>query len=145
MSHCAVAVNLYQNHSSAALKEGSYDMPALPSILVYGRDASLLDTRSWVLERAGYRVLTALSLVEAERIAAVEPISLFLLCHSLSVEDCENALTAASTIQPEMKRLLMTANTPLPSLDPNDRVISAFDGPKKLVAAVHGLVPKSTN
>ena len=118
-------------------------MPALPSILVYGRDHRLLETRGWILERAGYRVLTALTLAEVERIAASESIGLLLLCHSLSVEDCEKALIAVSTIHPEVKRLLMTANTPLCPVGQNDWVLSAFDGPQALAAAVHDLVPRS--
>ena len=117
-------------------------MPAVPSILVYGRDHRLLETRGWVLEQAGYRVLTALTLAEAERIAEIETVGLLLLCHSLSVEDYEKALTAVSTIHPDIKRLLMTANTPLCPLSPDDRVLSAFDGPRALVAAVHELVPR---
>ncbi len=142
MAQCAIATNLCQNNSSVALKGESYVMPALPSILVYGRDHRLLETRSWVLEQAGYRVLTALTLTEAERIAEIESVGLLLLCHSLSVEDYVNALTAVSTIHPEMKRLLMTANTPLCPLGPDDRVLSAFDGPGALVAAVQELVPR---
>lgn len=118
-------------------------MPALPSILVYGRDPRLLDTRRWVLEKAGYRVLTVQTLSEAERMAAVEPISLFLLCHTLPIEDCQKALAAANTIRPEMKLLLMTANTPLCSQGPDERVLSAFDGPKALIGAVQELLPKS--
>ena len=118
-------------------------MPALPTILVYGRDHRLLETRGWVLEQAGYRVLTALTLAEVERIAASESIDLLLLCHSLSVEDSEKALIAVSATHPEMKRLLMTANTPLCPIGENDRVLSAFDGPKALAAAVYELVPTS--
>ncbi|MGI4828914.1 MAG: hypothetical protein ACRYFU_12100, partial [Janthinobacterium lividum] len=87
-------------------------MSAPTSILVYGRDPSLLDTRRWVLERAGYRVLTAQTLAEARHLAATEPVSVLLLCHGLSAQDCEDALAVADIIRPEMRRLLITANTP---------------------------------
>jgi DNA-binding NtrC family response regulator len=119
-----------------------HDMMALPSILIYGRDPSLLDTRRWVLERAGYRVLTAQNLAETEHSVATEPISLFLLCHSLSPQDCEVAFARADKIQPEMKRLLITANTPVCAHRDQDRLLSAFDGPKALVATVHEMAPQ---
>ena len=138
--------NSIQHPASSALNglgESRYDMPALPSILVYGTDAVLLDTRRWVLEKAGYRVLTAQTLLEAERIAAVEPISIFLLCHSLPTEDCQKAVAAANTIRPEMKLLLMTANTPPCSQGHDEQVLSAFDGPQALIAAVQELLPES--
>ena len=116
-------------------------MTALPSILIYGRDPSLLDTRRWVLEKAGYRVFSAQTLAEAERLAATEPISLFVLCHSLTPQDCQDALAAAGKIQPKMRRLLITANTPVCNQGHEDRLLSAFDGPQALIAAVHDLLP----
>ncbi len=118
-------------------------MPTLPLILVYGRDPILLDARRWVLERAGHRVLTAQTLMEAECIASTEPISLLVLCHSLTVRDCQDALTAVGKVRPELRRLLITANTPVCDHGHHDRVLSAFDGPKALVAAVQELSPQS--
>ena len=112
------------------------------SILVYGRDPSLLDTRRWVLERAGYRVLTAQTLEEARHLAATDPISVLLLCHSLSAQDYENALAVADSIRPEMRRLLITANTHLCTGRSEDHILSAFDGPRALIAAVQELSPQ---
>ena len=119
-----------------------HDMSAPTSILVYGRDPSLLDTRRWVLERAGYRVLTAQALAEAKHFAATEPVSVLLLCHSLSAQDSENALEAADTIRPEMRRLLITANTHVCTARHEDHILSAFDGPQALIAAVQELSPQ---
>ena len=117
-------------------------MSAPTSILVYGRDPSLLDTRRWVLERAGYRVLTAQALAEAKHLAATEPVKVLLLCHSLSAQDSENALAAADTIRPEMRRLLITANTHVCTARHEDHILSAFDGPQALIAAVQELSPQ---
>ena len=121
---------------------GPHAMPTQPSILVYGRDPSLLDTRRWVLEKAGYRVLSAQTLAEAERIASTEPISLLVLCHSLTTQDCQDALAAANMLQPEMRRLLISANTPVCSHEHKDFVLRAFDGPSALIAAVQELSPQ---
>lgn len=117
-------------------------MPAQPLILVYGREHGLLNTRRWVFEEAGYRAVTAQTLSEVERIAAGELISLLVLCHSLSVDDCEKALTAADTMQPQMKRLLLTAHTPICTQGHIDRVLRASDGPRALMAVVQELAPR---
>ncbi len=114
-------------------------MTPKPVILVFGRDADLLQTRRWVLEQAGYQVLTAHTLAQAENTLAVQSIDLFLLCHSTSMEDCKQLLTAANTTRPEIKLLLMAADMPLCSLSRNERVISAFQGPQALIDAVHQL------
>ena len=120
-------------------------MYAQLSILIYGRDHGLMDTRRWVLELAGYRVFTAQSLVEAGKIATLEPISLLLLCHTLSVEDCQMALELADSVRPGMKRLLMTASKPRGLQESHDRILSAFDGPRALIAAVRELLASSMN
>ncbi|MGI4826896.1 MAG: hypothetical protein ACRYFU_01695 [Janthinobacterium lividum] len=117
-------------------------MSAPTSVLVYGRDSSLLDTRRWVLERAGYRVLTVQTLAEAKHLAATEPVSILLLCHSLSVQDCEDALAVADSIRPEIRRLLITANTYLCTVRDEDFILSAFDGPRALIAAFQELTPQ---
>ena len=117
-------------------------MPTQPSILIYGRDPNLLETRRWVLENAGYRVFIAHSLMEAEHISTTESINLLVLCHSLTVVDCQDALAAVDKIEPDMRRLLITANTPLCPHGHQDRVLSAFDGSRGLLAAVHELAPQ---
>ena len=128
--------------SVAKLERKTHTMPMEPSILVYGRDPRLLETRRWVLEKAGYRVFIAQTLTGAEDIATTEPISLLVLCHSLTVVDCQNALAAFDKVKPDMKRLLITANTPLCAHGPQDRVLSAFDGPTGLLAAVSEMAPQ---
>lgn len=57
-------------------------MPLRPTTLIYGRDAPLIQTRQWVLERVDFQVLTALRLTEVKDIIGSKRIDLFILCHS---------------------------------------------------------------
>ena len=110
------------------------------SILVYGRDAQLLETRRWVLEHAGMKVTTTTDLGEMESILVNEAIDLFILCHTLSPEEGDLCLMKAQALRPAMKKLVLTANTPLGSLGPREVRVSAFDGPKALVSGVEDLL-----
>ena len=110
------------------------------SILVYGCDLTLLETRSWLLERAGFEVLQAKELSEAKQIVSTQSIHLLLLCHSLSVEDCQSILEAADTLQPTMKRLVMTANRELCSRGEAEPQLSAFAGSRALLIAVEEIL-----
>jgi DNA-binding NtrC family response regulator len=112
-----------------------------PVILIFGRDSTLLETRGWILERTGALILSAASLLETEQIAAQYSISLLVICHSVSQEDCEHLLTAINQIQPNVKKLLMTANTSLGPLGQEERTLSAFAGPAALLDTVQTLLP----
>lgn len=107
-----------------------------PSILVYARDPSLLQTRSWLLERAGFEVYRAKELSEAEWIASNQPIDLLILCHSLHPEDCQSILQAVDNLRPEMKKLLVTAHTDVCTEGRAEPQLSAFAGPRALIATV---------
>lgn len=85
-------------------------MPLPATILIYGHDPMLLDTRRWVLEKAGFEVLTIAELDRAAEIVTDQPIDLFLLCHTLTVAERHAAVTTISALQPQMKRLIMTTN-----------------------------------
>jgi DNA-binding NtrC family response regulator len=112
--------------------------PAL--ILVYGKDAHLLETRRWILEGAGMKVTTTTKFSEVEGILREEAIDLFLLCHTLSPEEGDFCLTKATALRPAMKKLVLTANTPLGPLGSREEKISAFDGPKTLMSAVQKIL-----
>ena len=117
---------------------------ATPStILVYGRDPLLLETRSWVLEEAGYRVDTASDLKDAEQKLSASSVSLMLLCHTLTSKERSDVLAAANRLNPSAKRLLLTASTIIPIDAPHEPVLSALDGPRALIAAVKRVLPSS--
>lgn len=103
-----------------------------PSILVYGRDASLLRTRGWVLEKAGFQVVQVQTIADIDRIKAVQP-SLVILCHTLSAEQRQCALVTFESLWPGVKKLFMTANIVFGSNDRSTQTVSAFEGPRALI------------
>ena len=109
-------------------------------ILVYGSDDVLLGTRTMVLEKAGYTVFSARETSDFEEILLGQTISLLVLCHSLSSEKCEAAIKFAEKRHPEIRSLVLTAGDSPCSERAHDAVLSAFDGPRKLVEAVQNLL-----
>ena len=110
----------------------------MTSILMYGRDAHLLETRAWVLERAGYRVRTALNLDTLRLMLVTGQTDLLILCHSLSTEDCGGAI-ALTTPYPKVKSLILTAGERGCHAHLLAAVLDTMDGPEKLVSMVGNL------
>jgi DNA-binding NtrC family response regulator len=106
------------------------------SILVYGSDPQLLKTRRWILERADYRVSTAMELDDIVQLFSVEQVSLLILCHTLSTEECGRALALAHSKRPPIQTLALTAGQSGCRLGSSDEVIDAMEGPVKLLNTV---------
>ena len=115
-------------------------MPTPPVIVVYGHDQSLLDTRTWVLEGAGYEVSQASDIGELEQAACERSVKLVVLCHTLTEQECEATRTSLEERQPATQRLLITTNRPLFSQTAREPAISAFDGPRALIEIVGKLL-----
>ena len=114
-----------------------------PSLLIYGHDAILLATRRWVLEACGYQVWVAPELADVDRIGGMGRIDLLVLCHSLSAEDCGCARALIETRWPRVKVLILAADSSC-SARRLDTVLTASDGPGKLVSTVEKLVGVET-
>ena len=110
--------------------------------MVYGRDEVLIRTRIMVLEKAGLVVFAALTPSDLEEILLSQDILLLVLCHTLGSEECEAALLFAEGRRPEMRTLVLTAGTSPCSERSHDAVLSAFDGPRKLVETVNTLLQR---
>jgi DNA-binding NtrC family response regulator len=110
------------------------------SILIYGRDPQLLETRRWVLERSGHRVRTATELSDIAELAPQEQIGLFVLCHTLSMEECGRALALVHTRWDEVKTLVLIAGQCGCWLESSSEVVDTTEGPTKLLHAVANLV-----
>jgi DNA-binding NtrC family response regulator len=113
-------------------------------ILVYGRDEVLLGTRTMILENAGFRVQSAINYADAEAMIMSGNVSLVVLCHSLTPEDCEAIFKLVSGRNPSVSTLVLTAGASRCSERPPTAILSAFDGPRKLVEAVHKLLPEAS-
>ena len=110
------------------------------AVLVCGSDEALLGTRTMVLDNAGFRVLSSLSLPEAEAIIKSGEIGLVVLCHSLATEDCEAVLDLSGGQNPPVKTLVLTAGESKCSEHSAGPSASAFDGPRKLIETVRELL-----
>lgn len=78
------------------------------SILLFGRNTRLLESRKMVLQSVGYRVYMASDLSTASHILRDAEIDLLILCHSLPMEDRGRAL-ALNYRWPMMKSLVLTS------------------------------------
>ncbi len=113
-------------------------------ILVYGRDAQLTETRRWVLEGAGYKVITITELRGMDRLTPTRPVDLFILCHTLSEDECALALTKARELRPGVKVLVLTASSSVCPQGADEETLSAFTGPRALLSTVERLLHSVT-
>jgi DNA-binding NtrC family response regulator len=103
---------------------------ASADILIFGHDATLLETRRLVLKTAGFQVWTALKATDAVQILSAQPIGLFVLCRTLSNRECEGVLETAHALRPDMKNLVLGLE------DRRDMFLTTFLGPKSLIALI---------
>ena len=116
-------------------------MPPAFTVLIYGHDRTLLDTRRWVLETAGFRVFTVGKMENAAKIVADEQIDLLLLCHTLTAEERRAALAAATALRPGTKRLVMMTTLQEIGLEEMEgESLHIFAGAAGLIAATRKLL-----
>ena len=109
-------------------------------ILLFGQDPRLVETRGWVLEQAGYRLITILHLSDLDKVDPRQRIDMFLLCNSLASTVRRQALTLISSKWPKAKRLILASAGAAFEVDPAEAVFPAIEGPRKLVATIHNLM-----
>lgn len=117
----------------------------LNCVLVYGSDKLLLDTRTMVLVRAGFRVLAVLQPSEPEPVIEEHPVGLVVLCHSLSAARCESLLEFTKSRRPAIRTLVLTAGASVCADQHPTDVLSTFDGPERLTEAVRRLLADSVS
>ena len=83
-------------------------MSVTVSILLFGRNTRLLESRKILLQSVGYRVFMASNLSTASHMLREVEIDLLILCHSLPMEDRGRAL-ALNYLWPMMRSLVLTA------------------------------------
>lgn len=118
-------------------------MPSQARILLYGANARLLETRRMVLEKSGFQVYATTQLRELEKLMSAVPFELFIVGHTLSSEQRANGLTAARTLRPEMKILLLVEDSSVHYEQRNYDVLSYPDGPKALIAAARKILEEA--
>lgn len=112
-------------------------MPVHRRVLMLGHETTLLETRSRILELAGYRVSPVLEIAAAENALSSDPFDLSILCNTLSSEQRRNFLTCARSLRPNMKTLILVDDRPMDfPLEANEDTFSVFEGPRGLLATV---------
>jgi hypothetical protein len=109
-------------------------------ILLYGHDSLLLETRCWVLEKAGFDVWTATELYEVKEIVLTRHIELFILCQSVSTEERQGWLFACDTVRPKMKTLVLGGDGYMYLTGGQDGFMSPFQDPEDLIAGVTAIL-----
>ncbi len=117
-------------------------MVSSPSILLYGHDARLLETRRWILEGCDFQVRTVSSLLALHETISTRQIDVMILCHSLSSEECERALDVAHLNSPGIKTLVLTAQDSIcaSAAGDDDAVLDTWEGPRVLLDTVQKLL-----
>jgi hypothetical protein len=114
--------------------------PTAISILMYGRDANLMQTRQWVLQSRGYRVLVITHPAGIETTPLAPPIALLIFCHSISPEERAATLARATSRWPAIKHLVLDVEA---SRNPGGilgQLLHTMGGPQNLLAMVGKLV-----
>ncbi len=111
-------------------------MPTPASVLVFGRDYQLVHTRSLILEKAGFRVRTASSLPEIQQLLSEPTMDLMLLCHSLSPQECNEALLLTHQRWPHIQTIALVSGSSDCGSKYTDAVMEAIEGPAKLINTV---------
>ena len=113
-------------------------MPTPPSILIFGRDSRLLETRRWVLERAGFVVSTVFDLESAMAGIDGKPVDLLILCYTISAAQCTSILDTVHALNPGMKTLILNSGRTGCNSE-SDFVLHDFASPEILISRVRDL------
>ena len=105
-------------------------------LLIYGHDALLVKTRSWVLEKSGCDVLTTTDDAAVRKLITEVDVELLILCHTLTRAAREAALSEARRLRPAMRKLILTPSPADFSPRQDEMALSAFADPRTLIAAV---------
>lgn len=106
----------------------------VPSLLSISYDESLLRTRHWILETAGFNVTSALGFTQAANHFQTGAFDLVIIGHSIPHEDREALL---KVLRKEADCRVLSLQRPGdPSLPGVDHSIDAWDGPDALISAV---------
>ena len=108
-------------------------------ILMLGHDRSLLETRQWVLQSRGYRVIISSS-VSALRAPNAKQVSLLLLCHSLTSAERDTAIALARSRWPEIRHLSIDADDTRAPNGILGSLLHTMNGPSKLISMVNEIM-----
>lgn len=112
----------------------------LASILQFGHDPKLQQTREWILEKEGYRVRNALSAKEFRTAFLADVPNVLLLCQTLDAEDCDRATEFAAEHAPGTRCIVLFSNLGGWTLERDHVLLRSNDGPKTFLETIKRVV-----
>jgi hypothetical protein len=114
------------------------------NVLVFGSDPVLLDTRRWLLEKAGFSVWAVSTVSDAQERLVEHDIALVVFCSSARPEAAPSVVTAARSHNPNVKTLFVTQGSPI-ARPLGGEVIYSLAGPAVFVSCVRRLLGLQMN
>jgi hypothetical protein len=109
-----------------------------PRVLCFGRDPRLLETRRLVLARR-FETVTVGSIEEMRALPVDEEFDVIVLCHSLSLEECDLSSELARARWERAKIVALSIEQGDCSLAA-DQTVRGLDGPRFLLSTIDHLV-----
>jgi hypothetical protein len=119
----------------------TYTMSAMPIIFIYGRDVPLAKSRAMVLQYHGFDVRNLLSLAELAKQQEFPGPALVVFCHSLTEEECRDAVAITDARWPSARRLCLFTGPVSGAQNALCEMLDAGEGPTRLVGTVSMLLP----
>ena len=117
----------------------------LASVLLFGHDPRLLQTRSWVFQRNGCAAHTVTSEQEFRTEFLQHHPHVLLLCQTLSARECEAAASFAEEHGPNTRCILLYTRETGWSLDREHILLNSNEGPRHLVDTVRRVLESRAN
>ena len=105
------------------------------TILIYGNEPLLVETRRLILEQAGYEVYATMEFQNAMRILADQAVDLLLLGQSLREDERRGMIETASAMSPEIKCIALGSEDQIGTPD-RAEVVDGRKGPAHLLEAI---------
>jgi len=106
------------------------------TILVYGRDHALLDTRKMLLQKTGLEVLIATELAQTYQVLADRRPDLLVLCHTVPCNEAKLLLEHTTLPGSKLNNIILTSHGKGCSVTHGVVVVDTRDGPKALLVSV---------
>lgn len=106
------------------------------TVVIFGCDKSLQETRQWVLQTRGYRALIALDVDTIQALPRARRIDLLLICHSVPQAERDAALAIAESRWPGCRNLVLTPDQSRIPTGILGQLFHTMDGPAKLISLV---------
>jgi hypothetical protein len=119
-------------------------MSLIPSILIYGHDIVLLDTRRKILALEGYEVRTTRNKCGVETALVQKDFRLLILCHTLTLSELSQSLAFARARNRQIKSLQLIAYDGRPAMGLAGNLFAISEGPARFVRCVDQLLSGPT-